>query len=437
MDNSQKKKSCQLNEWQKECKSVIEKCLRNEMTTLEAARQLCYTQRGIQKLIERYKAKGDAAFVHGNKNKKRINQETENRKLKIIDIITNATDDLGRRVFENISYAFCSQMLELDYGVKCSASWAKTIMNGLGFFTPIKHKIKNKTEHLFRERKEFSGELVQADGTPYDWFGDGKKYCIQGFVDDATGEPLGLYMTKNECLLGYIEAFRMMAAEYGIPEQLYPDRAGVFFVNVKGKQNEKTQFGEMMETLGVDMFPAYSPEAKGRIERFWETIQQQLPKLFRRYNIRTVEEANIFLRDIYRKRFKRLYAVKAKSEDTKFVKAPMEEINAVLVSRYSAKTDKGGVFSFKGYRFFCKDLPNEKIHIYLSEREGIYASPITKTERHEIKVVETDTSGRMPEVMKNLIEKTLLKNAKPQYKEVYLEIDDVALQRFSQRKKVA
>lgn len=69
------------------------------MTTMEAARELCYTQRGIQKMISRYKAKGDAAFVHGNRNKKRTNQEIEKRKAKIIDIITNATDDLGRRFF--------------------------------------------------------------------------------------------------------------------------------------------------------------------------------------------------------------------------------------------------------------------------------------------------------------------------------------------------
>ena len=130
----------------------------------------------------------------------------------------------------------------------------KSILNSQGYYTCIKHKVKKERRaHLFRERKEHFGELVQADGTPYDWFKDGKKYCIQGFVDDATGCPVGLYMTKNECLLGYMEAFVNMSLAYGIPMQIYPDKASVFFVNRKTDDNEKhlTQFGVMMESFGV------------------------------------------------------------------------------------------------------------------------------------------------------------------------------------------
>lgn len=429
-----------LNEGQKEYKKTIIKCIAKEMTTLEAAMELCLHRRTIQIAIKRYKQKGDLAFIHGNTGKKHYNEANEKRKQKIIEIFLNEKDELGRRIFEDVSYAFCAQMMndDYDYDIKCSPSLVKNILNGIGYFTPERHKIKKKKSHSFRERKECFGELIQADGTSFDWFGDGKQYCIQGFMDDATSKPCGLYMTRNECLLGYVEAFRMMANEYGIPDQLYPDRASVFFTtNKKSAEKNPTQFGMMMEKLGVDMFPAYSPEAKGRIERFWGTVQKQLPKLFRRYNIRTIDAANVFLRDVYRKRFAKHYGIEAKSLEKKFVKASSEQINSILILRYDAKTDKGGRFSFKGYRLYCPELTNQKIHIYLSEREGIFVSPITKKERHEIKVLETDTSGSMPQVMQDLFEKTLLKNAKPRYKEVYLEVDDVAIGRFSQRAKSA
>lgn len=105
-------------------------------------------------------------------------------------------------------------------------------MNSVGYYTTIKHNVdKNEDVHLFRERKEHTGELVQADGTPFDWFKNEKNYCIQGFVDDANGYPTGLYMTKNECLTGYVEAFRNMAVSEGIPMAIYPDKASIFFVN--------------------------------------------------------------------------------------------------------------------------------------------------------------------------------------------------------------
>ena len=254
-------------------------------------------------------------------------------------------------------------------------------------------------------------------------------------MDDATGEPVGLYMTRHECLLGYIEAFRMMALNKGLPQAVYPDRAGVFFINPKtgtktaeNEEQEKTsvkrftQFGRIMDEMGVDMFPAYTPEAKGRIERFWETIQQQLPFWFMIHGINTVTKANLALKD-FMIEFSRRYGKKAKSGDSYFVAADRHQINSLLKVVIPAKTDKGGVFSLKGYRFFCPTLPYRKIHVCMSEKDGLWATPENSGIRHEVKLVETDTSGKMPEVWKDLIETFFLRNAKAKYREVYLEPD--------------
>ena len=431
------KETAKLNEAQLERKRIILQCLSKQMTTMEAALTKNLTQSAVQYNLARYARLGDACFIHGNTGKKRDDSFFLERKRQVLDIFQNTKID-GKNPFERISYAYFAELLEESYGIKCSESWVKKTLNSVGYKTPNKYRAKKEeVAHLFRPPKEHIGELVQADGTPYDWLGDGHMYCIQGFIDDATGIPVGLYMTKHECLLGYMEAFRLMAKNYGIPMQLYPDRLSVFFVNnAKDASKEHlTQFGKMMEKFGVDMFPAYSPEAKGRIERFWRTIQGRLPIQFKLHGIKTIEEANKFLNEVYVPKYVKRFARKAKSDKSLFVKADMFEINSVLKATYTAKTDKGGVFSLMGYRFFTPDLPNQKIHICLNELDGLWVTPEKSNKRYEVTLVETDTTGSMPEVMQLLIERVFLKDAKAKYREVYFEVDQDKFSRFGKRKK--
>lgn len=432
--------SAKLTQQQEERKKLILKVVNKQITTREAAIEAGLTMRAIQKAVKRYEKYGEASFIHGNIGRIRKDLRKEEIKEKIIDIFKN-TKVKGINPFIDITYTYFSIILKEEYNISASVFWIKHILNGLNYFSPVVHRCRKEIAHLMRERKEHTGELVQADGTPYDWFKDGHMYCIQGFVDDATGYPVGLYMTKNECLFGYVEALRNMAESEGLPEAVYPDKAGVFFVNQKTNDGEKhlTQFGLIMEMLGIDMFPAHSPQAKGRIERFWQTIQHRLPNLFRLKGINTVEAANEFLKNEFPKIYKRWFPVKPKSTKTKFVKADMNEVCSLLKATFPAHIDKGGVFSLKGYRFFCPEITNRKILIHLNEKEGLWITdPANPEKRYSVKLVETDTSGTMPEVMKDLIERVFLKNAKPKYKEVYMEIDDVVLSQVKPKsKKVA
>lgn len=426
-----------LTERQETRKKQILGCISKKMTTLEVSLNIGLTQRRIQQCVNEYKEKGDAAFVHGNTGKKRDSDFYLKRKKIVIDIFLNTRID-GVNPFEKISYGYFTEILEDEFKIKCSVSWVKKVLNSIGYKSPNKHKAKKEEiAHLFRPPKEHFGELVQADGTPFDWFGDGHLYCIQGFVDDATGIPVGLYMTKNECLLGYLEATRNMALDYGLPQQMYPDRAQVFFVNnAKDLTVEHlTQYGKMMKSLGIDMFPAYSPQAKGRIERFWRTIQGRLPIQFKLHGIKTVEEANKFLREVYIPKYTKRFAKKPKEPESFFVKADTSEINSVLKATFPAHTDKGGVFSLMGYRFFCKDLPDQKINICVNEKNGLWVTPEKTSKRYECVLVETDTSGTMPEVLKLLIERIFLQNAKPKFREVYYDIDDENFIKFGKPSK--
>ena len=178
--------------------------------------------------------------------------------------------------------------------------------------------------------------MLQADGTPFDWFGSGEKYSLHGFIDDATGKVTGLYMCKNECLLGYLEVLRQTLENYGIPISLYPDKYSVFFppkkVNdhitieeqLNGREKGITQFGRIVEDLGITMFAASSPQAKGRIERLWETLQSRLVTEFRINKITSIEQANKFL-ITYIVKYNSQFAIKPQNKQNMFLKLPKRD----------------------------------------------------------------------------------------------------------------
>ncbi|MDR0707674.1 MAG: hypothetical protein LBF60_07355 [Treponema sp.] len=134
-----------------------------------------------------------------------------------------------------------------------------------------------------RERGAKVGELAQTGASPFDRLSLGVRYAPHGFQDDATEDIRTLYLCEHERLQGCFEAFRAVLPGYGAPEALYADRIGIYFINTKkperwsieeqlaGKTLDKTQFGHIAQTVGRELTPARSPQAKGRIERRWET----------------------------------------------------------------------------------------------------------------------------------------------------------------------
>ncbi len=434
-----------MTEYEKKKRQVVLKKIRGEITTLEAALTLGLTRRAIQIQVKKYNTKGDKSFIHGNRGRKRDNPRNQERKEKIRDILLNTEVD-GINPFDGVTYTYFTEILNEYYGIPCSRTLVKNIMLECSRYTPIKHKAKKTGRtYMLRPPKESMGELVQADGTPYDWFGTGENYTLQGFVDDATGIPVGLYMTKNECTLGYLEALRYMLLTHGIPEALYPDKAGIFFVNNLKKKDDKaglpekdrhlTQFGYIMEELGVDMFPAHSPEAKGRIERFWQTVQHRLPTDFKMRGIRTPEEANRYIAEIFIPKFSKRFGRKPKNPESKFVPASQEQVAQLLKATFLGNTDKCGVFTLKGYRFLCPELPKQKIKICMSEKDGLWVTTLDESKKYIPTLVETDTSGPMPAVWQILIEKVFLKNAKPRFREVYYDIDDTGFTKATMKAK--
>ena len=278
--------------------------------------------------------------------------------------------------------------------------------------------------------------MLQADGTPYDWFGNGEKYSLHGFIDDATGKITGLYMCKNECLLGYLEVLRQTLENYGIPISLYPDKYSVFFppkkVNdhitieeqLNGREKGITQFGRIVEELGIEMFPASSPQAKGRIERLWETLQSRLVTEFRLNNITTIENANIFL-ESYIKKYNSQFSVSATNTKRVYLKLPKRyDLDELLCVRFERTIDNAGVFSLNNSKFQVLDKslpPKTKVQIYLSQKIGMRVKCNNKIYNVQpLDLISKDTIDNnslefhqwLPDVVINLINEFYLKDAK-------------------------
>ncbi len=365
--------------------TLIEACIKGECTVKQVATVLGLSERRVKQIKKEVKENGVKSIQHGNRGRKPKNTISDETRKKILEL-------RGSYEYEISNFKHFQELLKERENIDISYSALYNILRNAGIKSPKKH---HKTQlHHRRKRKECEGMMLQADGTPFDWFGDGQKYSLHGFIDDATGKITGLYMCKNECLLGYLEVLRQTLENYGIPISLYPDKYSVFFppkkVNdhitieeqLNGREKGITQFGRIVEELGIEMFPASSPQAKGRIERLWETLQSRLVTEFRINHITTMDEANAFLLQ-YIQKYNSKFAIEATSKKVVFLKLPKRyDLDELLCVRFDRTIDNAGVFSINNSKFQIMDKylpPKTKVQIYLSQRIGMRVKSNNKT----------------------------------------------------------
>jgi transposase len=402
--------------------TLIKAACAGDFTAREVAERLNLSIGRVDQLKRRYRRIGDGAFIHGNKGRTPANRIPDNMRSVIVGIKLTDT-------YKKANFLHFTKILFEETGLKYSYNAIRAILMSADVKSPKTRRTRKQVQaHPPRPRREHFGEMLQADGSPFDWFDNGQQESIHGYIDDATGTVTGLYMEKNECLLGYLEVTRQTILNYGIPGELYPDKAGVFFNNQKDKElltkeeqlegmiEKRTQLGEIMEELGVNMHPAHTPQAKGRIERLWETLQSRLPVEFKRRGIATIAAANAFLPE-YIKIHNAEFAVQPSSNKSMFVRLyDLSVLDTLLAVKFQRKTDNSGVFSFHNHKFLVTD-PNclgKMITILMSEKIGYKAMLGRKL--YDIKYCDFHNNRQikthMPEVTKLFIDKYLKSDAK-------------------------
>jgi transposase len=357
---------------------VITHYIDGHISRQRASEVLGLSTRQISRIRKGYLEQGPVSLVHKNTGRKPSHAIKPEVRDKIVVLKRSTT-------FINTNIKHFQELLLEYHSIKISYSALYNILKAAGLSSPLKQRRKKK--HRRRQRKKNMGELLQIDATPFEWFaGDTKKYALHASIDDATGTITGAYLTENENLIGYQEIMRQTVLNYGVPLCIYSDKHTIFrspitdkltlAEEIAGKKVNLTQFGRSLDELGIRLIYANSPQAKGRIERLWWTLQNRLPTELRLRNITTIEEVNIFLSE-YLKIFNEAFSI---NKDANNIFVPYEhnyDIDRFLCVKHTRKTDNAGTFSINRACFQVIDEgyplipPKASIEVLISIRKGI------------------------------------------------------------------
>ena len=356
---------------------VLSKANAGFITVREASEALGLSERQVKRLKKKVRDGGAASVVHGNTGKSPVWKISDEVKAEILELRKLSE-------YEKCNFKHFAELLLVRHGIEISYQSLYRFLTEEGIKSP-KTKRRYKP-HRRRKRRPQAGLLLQIDASPFKWFkGNNTMYSLHGGIDDATGQITGLYMCKNECLHGYFEMFRRTISNYGIPVSIYADRNTIFqSPNIKKHELDAsvpmndTQFGRCLKELAVTLIAARSPQAKGRIERLWGTLQDRLPVEFMVHGIKTVEEANTFL-EKYIYDFNVNFAVEPENMQNSFRKPRDDEnLDYILCVKEKRVIDSGGVFSYFGKSFKIIDdefpLPAKtQIYLLISSHIGLMA----------------------------------------------------------------
>lgn len=291
--------------------SILEKLMKKEIKQKHASHMLDLSVRQIQRLVRRYKRLGATGIPH--KLRGTIsNHKISDREIKpALEIIRNRYADFG--------ITLAHEKLVTHHGVTFSRETLRQAMITSHLWHPKQRKLVQL--HQMRERRSCEGELVQLDGSPHDWFeGRSLRCTLLVFIDDATGKLKHLKFVVSESTANYFMATGEYLLLHGKPLAFYLDKHGVFRVNTTKAQtaatddsNGLTQFGRAMGELAIELIFAATPQAKGRVERVNQTLQDRLVKEMRLRDINTMQEANSYLPEFI-EFFNRKFAVTPKEK---------------------------------------------------------------------------------------------------------------------------
>lgn len=336
---------------------VLQGYMDGKMFIEEAARILKRSLRSVYRMLAKVREKGPEGVLHGNRTKVSSRRVPEATRKKVIELA------LGK--YRDINDTHLCEILSEAEGIVMGRETLRGILRKEGI--PSKRKVKRRKYRSRRERKEAFGMMLQIDASPHDWLqGRGPWLTLVGGKDDATGY-VWAHFEEAETTWGYLDLLREVISTHGVPLSLYADRHSIFHTTREPTLIEQlkdvvplTQFGRAMEEMGISVMKAWTPQAKGRIERQWGVFQDRLVVELRLARANTLEQARevlkSFLQD-YNQRFCRL----PKQAAAVFRKAPPKAVlHNILCLKETRMVKKDHTVSFDGLVLqipFCKKYP--------------------------------------------------------------------------------
>lgn len=282
---------------------VIQEAIDRHITQKASALMLGLSERQVRRLVRAVREEGDAGIIHGSRGRPSSRMVPEGVKEKALSLYKKRYHDFGPTLASE-------KLMEMD-GIRVSDETLRKWLIEAGLW---QRRRKRSAHRRWRRRKECFGEMVQIDGSDHDWLeGRGPELVLMGYIDDATNNTFARFY-DYEGTIPAMESFKRYVRKYGLPQSLYLDRHSTYKSTRKLTEWEElegiepmSQFERAVKELGVEVIHAYSPQAKGRVERLFGILQDRLIKEMRLKGIKTKDEANEFLKEYlpkYNERFR-------------------------------------------------------------------------------------------------------------------------------------
>jgi len=322
---------------------VILRAMARKITWWQAAEILGFSDRHLRRIRERYEQFGYESMFdkrRGQPSPRRVPLATVE---KVLALYREQYFDLNVRHFH--------EKLREQHDIDLSYTWVKSVLQGAGL---VARQRQRGTHRKRRARRPLPGMLLHIDGSHHQWFQDERWYDLIVILDDATSEIYYAQLTEEESTLSVMAGLKEVIEGKGVFCALYSDRGSHFWLTPKagGKidPHRVTQVGRALRELGVQMIPAYSPQARGRSERNFGTWQGRLPQELRLRGIRSLEAANRFLREEYITEFNARFQVPAAQRGTAFVHRSSRDLDLIFALQFERTVNRDNTVSIQNLR---------------------------------------------------------------------------------------
>ena len=344
---------------------IYERWERGYLTQEEAGDLLGMSGRNFRRYIERYHAEGESGLLD-----KRLTQAS-NRCAPVDEVMALCDLYSGRYSGWNVKHFY--SFYRRDHQGSRSYTWVKNKLQEHGLVKKAKGRGKHRRQ---RERKPMQGMMLHQDGSTHEWV-PGKEWDLIITLDDATNRHYSMFFVAEEGTDSSFRGMREVIEAFGLPCSLYTDRGSHYWHTPKagGPVDKKnpTQFGQAMKHLGIEMIPAYSPEARGRCERMFDTHQKRLPRELALHGITDMEAANRYLADQYMPAFNEEFAVPAAVDGSAFVAWFGGDLDNILCEKHERVVSKDNTVSFKGRKL---QIPADEYRChYVKARVRVHCYP--------------------------------------------------------------
>lgn len=367
---------------------VILRALSRQITFWQAARILRISPRHLRRIYDRYRRFG----FDGLYDRRRSRPSQRRVPLAVVEQVLA----LYRETYFDLSVRHFHEKLREQHGLTYSYTWVKQLLQGAGLVAKARQRGVHRRR---RERRPMVGMLLHIDASTHRWLGGDQWHDLMVVMDDATSEVYYAQLVEQESTETVMAALWAVIELRGIFCSLYSDRASHFWLTPKEGEivdrQRLTQVGRALRELGIEMIPAYSPQARGRSERNFGTWQRRLPQELRLRGIASAEEANRFLRNVYIPEFNKKFSVPAAQPESAFVSHGGKNLDRIFSLQHERVVNRDNTVQFanralqiertkwRGTLAGCRVLVCE----HLDGRIGVYYGP------HRVAAFGAEASG--------------------------------------------